>query len=1304
MNRATHLFALAGGLLAAPCFAQVAAPAAARAASLISSAAVAQPMSKIVEAILIQPLQPADEQPEAAAPADAPADAAAPSAPKPAAGAADQHAAYFKALYDSLSPAEQKQMLAYYADMGLNLDEMLGISAKLGEQASKGQQLAQAMRELDFARTPAAVLGARGRLGFGQVAYPNPELMQIPDVAAWIHLQVLAGEWNTLATYLKSRPAPEADAVYAFVLEQLGQRETGMLPEEVLALAHAAPSELKPWQMTTLGKILAQAAGKFSSSTMLAQIRAGTTLFGQGDEAKRRRTVEFLAGGGLVKESYEFLTPIDQALAAQDAPLLLVHARYQRTLAQTMPQGPQAEQLRRSAWELLTQIALLPGASFEKRREALQLAIEGMGDVPRASVSPWLTQVFASDALGPVALELMALQAAKVGDSQQDVEQRAQTILRLKEGVDVLLARQDLDSSALRVPLRMMTTALVQEMEQAITSKGRQRDVAAESQLLLKAVPSERWLSVLEPSLATRARKASIAIATVAEETDAALALVEQAIAASRDEAPAFADHFLQNWEGRLRPKLDVDPEFQFYFWYREYLPMAPLTRGAQRRNLDRLSNLLAQLQAVGVDASKLTNLVPAFRACHATTEVYQRDDIQRVFGSLGAIPPAVAVDLASTMSAGLNGDWRSRDAQRKTGTKRTDSEIAALVDKGYGVALELMDAAVAAEPTEWRYAILRAAIAYDRLQFQQSQGRGGDAEAQTRYRRDAFEAFASAADRYTKAMAEGLERDDPTIYRMWFGAAMGTAELNFIRPEDLPGEGSLQDDQIDLIRKSFDSLPTEARDRHLATFARDMQAAVGRAAPEVKPRLVKQSLRILQDHPAGASLRAMNELYLDLMKNELRLRLSVDGDDRVGVNKPFGVLMSLRYTNSVERETGGFAKYLQNNVWGYTGGSYREVNYRDQLKKNIEESLAKGFTVESIGFFDAFMPGRGVIEDTQDGWVEKPIAYLVLTRKDASVDRLAQITMEMQFNDQTGPVTLALPSNTPALAVGDTFATRPLQDLTISQIVDLRALTPSSGVAKNHPVTLEVRMRGKGILPDVTDVLAGISDALPGFNAGNNAIEAQPQIILQEGALATGRFGWSRSEAEPEGGYPEPDATGMYRLNGERTFIITYTPQGSGAARAFTLPTLTQAATQLPRTKPDDKDFIPLESRTYADLDIVPVTTPVVHIQRSWWRAATLLAIAGVIVLIVAITWLRRRTAQVPALAAAKLAPARMTPLSVLAALRRLESRAGLPADRANELASDIAALEQQAFAPGANPPAESDLQAVISKWSRPA
>ena len=64
----------------------------------------------------------------------------------------------------------------------------------------------------------------------------------------------------------------------------------------------------------------------------------------------------------------------------------------------------------------------------------------------------------------------------------------------------------------------------------------------------------------------------------------------------------------------------------------------------------------------------------------------------------------------------------------------------------------------------------------------------------------------------------------------------MGTAELNFLRPEDLPKEGTLQDDQIDLIRASIEALEPEAYDRHVSAFANDVQAAVARATPETKP------------------------------------------------------------------------------------------------------------------------------------------------------------------------------------------------------------------------------------------------------------------------------------------------------------------------------------------------------------------------------------------------------------------------------------------------------------------------------------
>jgi hypothetical protein len=201
----------------------------------------------------------------------------------------------------------------------------------------------------------------------------------------------------------------------------------------------------------------------------------------------------------------------------------------------------------------------------------------------------------------------------------------------------------------------------------------------------------------------------------------------------------------------------------------------------------------------------------------------------------------------------------------------------------------------------------------------------------------------------------------------------MGTAELNFLNADEMPVEGSPQDDQIGRIKKAIAALPADAAFRHISDFSRAIGNAVGRSDPEVKPRLVKHALRIIGDHPAGASLRSLDELYRDLVKDEIKLRLTLDGEDRVGVGKPFAMMISLRFTNSVDRETGGFAKYLQNNIYARVGRQYREVNYRDEFQKGIETSLNKSFTIEAIGFFDPFMPARGVTENGEDGWLEKP-------------------------------------------------------------------------------------------------------------------------------------------------------------------------------------------------------------------------------------------------------------------------------------------------------------------------------------------
>lgn len=245
-------------------------------------------------------------------------------------------------------------------------------------------------------------------------------------------------------------------------------------------------------------------------------------------------------------------------------------------------------------------------------------------------------------------------------------------------------------------------------MEPRIVKEGRARVIAREAQLLLRAIPSEKWLRALEPSLATRARKACTALATIADETDMALALLRAAVAQSPAEAAEYADDFLQKWKLRLSPQQEYPPEMMQYFaFYRDAMPMAPLTRGRQHRNLDRLAALVGALRAAAVEPRDLPSLVPAFQACHALTEVYDRADIRRMFGTVEAMPPQTAALLANTMGASLNGDWRSRAAQKATGTKRSDTEVALLVDKGYGLALELAESALAHKPGSWDLAAM---------------------------------------------------------------------------------------------------------------------------------------------------------------------------------------------------------------------------------------------------------------------------------------------------------------------------------------------------------------------------------------------------------------------------------------------------------------------------------------------------------------------------------------------------------------------------------------------------------------------
>lgn len=1248
------------------------------------------PTMKAAEPPVVEDAEPADDAAEPAGPAEDAGGApqGTPAAGKPTQLSKDEIAA-LKLLLDSLPKDRQDEVKAYYKDLGLDLDQALGLASAASATAMRFQEAMNTMRELDFARTPKNVLAARAKLGFGQVPQPDPSTARGPDIARWIHLQVMAGEWAAFAQYLASLPPEHAESIYAAVLQSLNRGNSGMLPEEVLALAEASPGEPKEWQSQAWANMLKAAAARNSPGPMLERVRAGTRFFGTADAAKRHRTVELLAGAGLLEQAYGFLPPLADARAAGDGDLVLVHARYQAELADKAGQGSEGEKHRDAAWSLYAEVATMPRASMTARREAIRLAVGMMNDMPRASVQPWLTRVFADDALGPAALEAIAVRASEIGDAKGDEAEKARSILSLKEAVDILLNRNDLDRSVLRVPMRMLTTALVAEMEQAVSKKGGRQTISVEAQLLVRAIPNDAWLDALEPSLAARAGKACVEIATVAGETDTALNLLASAIHRSPDQAREIADAFLKAWQMRLSPKSDIDNDTMIYYFWREYVAQAPLTRGRQRRNIERLGRLIKTLADIGIDARELPDIVPVFKACHGVTEVYERADIDRVFGSIDQVPAATAATLAASMAASLNGDWRNRAVQVQQGVKRTDNEIAELVDRGYGLAIELADRALAVEPDSWRFAVLKAGLAYDRLQFRALKSKG-DAAKNAEYRAAAFAAFGDAAKRYAQAVTAGTEREDADVYIRWFGAAMGTSQLNFISADELPGEGTAPSDQVDLIRAAINALPPDIAFRQISDFARAVSSAVSRSDPEVKPRLVKQALRVVGDHPAGAPLRALDELYRDLVKDEIKLRLTLDGDDRVGLNRPFGLLVSLRFTNSVDRETGGFAKYLQTSAYVRVGRQYQEVNFRDKLQKNLESALAKGFTVESIGFFDPFMPSRGVVESGQDGWLEKPLAYIILSRKDPAADRLPQVSMDMQFEDQTGPVTLVLPSNTPSLAVGEppsgALASRPCEDLKITQVVDPRDARDGQ---KDRAIKLEVIARGKGAIPDFADLITGYQSAIAGYEIKEGGIEARPTSVVQEGG-STGRNFWGPSKP-PEEGYPEPDANGMYRLPVERSWMVTYLPKPGPRASEFRIAALR------------DGVHATLESRYFSDYDLVPVPGELVPVGRSslFWPVA--LGVVAALVIVATVFMIRRRRPAAASSSRAIALPDRITPLSTVTALRRLSAAHAdsLDADRRSRLDSDIAAIELKYFGPGDSHDSDGDLRQTLERWA---
>lgn len=1227
-------------------------------------------------------------------------------------------------LLRTLPLDERQAMVSYYNDLGIDVSASLEAQNSGAAGGGPTRQLMRYIRTVSFIRRPEAVLDARGKIGLVTESLPAVDATD-QEIIQWFHRHAMAAEWDAVKAVLVLRAGREAEALYAAMIQGTNHVQSELIPEDVLGLSEAAPAELSDWQVDALAGLLKKAATKTSTQPLIDQFRKGTTWFGTASDEQRDRTVRLLLAADLPIDAFEFMPSLETAREDENSAVIKGHAEYQLARS-SESSGVESEQLVEKAWELFGEVALMANADADLRSDSLSRAVDLLPRVPPGPGLSWLRALFEHPSLAPVGLQSVALKALKLEDEKLPEETRAQAILTMKEAVDTLLEREEVEGDQLKIPLRMLTIGLLSRAEKAIQEQGAKNGVSEVAVLLLRSMPDQKWREQIEPSLVGRAFLAFIGVALIADETDLALELLKQGIARQSTMSSELATGFLNLWVSRMRARMaqpGTSTNAWMYSYSRRQRPSAPVTRGWQNRNLSRLSQLMSLLKEIGVDGRQLPGVVNALQACYGSTQAFERSDIEEILGPVEQIRAPVAARLASTMRQGLSGDWRSREAQKDAGFERSDSEVRKIVEEGYDLATSLAEAAVTNSQNEqeaWQHATLKAALTFDRMQFRGE--REQDAAAYDAARQVVFRAFRDAASLYRGALAEGRVRANMQIYDVWFSLALGASDLGALTLEDLMTEGLENADQIDRIREDILEMDEDQARYHLGEFARGVVSNLSGANPEVKPRLLQAASRVVGDHPAGAPIRRTLDLYDELVQQEIHLRLAIDGSDRVGT-KPFGATLTLQHTASIDQSAGGFARYLMDSYTEFNAGQWTTINYQERLRKSIESSFNGKVELLGIGFFQPMNPAVSIRIDGETGWQEKPMAYLVLRAIDPSVDRLPEIQMDMHFNDSSGPIVLPVVSNTVLVDAATEPAARPLDDLVIEQSLDARPMLLGKG---DREVTLEVVARAAGVLPELTDLMTSLEDALPGYRLDTSQISADPVDVNQAHRKAeeddsdtttNNRYSYYEKSLPNL----DPDEDGRFRLGTMRKWNVRFIPDTgitNPKPESFKYPSINLAgfsAVESVNSGEAGQDSVVLreERFSYEDYDLLPVEANVVSFSQdgySGWEILVIFAVFAFVGIGIFLRMNKQGNVADRGITSSFDLPESMTPTAAALYLTRFQNESEVnwsPAER-QELRQDIDRLQRAHFADRSLTDTEMDDQSsrelipLVNRWAQ--
>lgn len=673
-----------------------------------------------------------------------------------------------------------------------------------------------------------------------------------------------------------------------------------------------------------------------------------------------------------------------------------------------------------------------------------------------------------------------------------------------------------------------------------------------------------------------------------------------------------------------------------------------PLTRARQERNLTECSRIFEIIRDVGVGLSDDVMLA-GFMACFSRAEIVSRDAVLRVFPDVSSLSDEFIVKLAANVIRDMRANWMNAENRQKLqqeyGTNRTDSDMDNETARAYRGMIDLITERLEISQDSIPLRTMLAALSFDLAEFSKAVGLT-TLEEYTELRDSTFRMFEECYNIYQEGLPEMSEDQYSVDYlKYWFSAVFGASDLSAL-------DVNLNENpsQLERVQATLDAMEEPYRDIHKTLFGKWIVSQWGGLKPHVKLTVLQSTLEVLGNHHSVAMLVTRMEDYDELL-SEVELIAEVDGSTNVGFNRLFGVTLKLRHTDALEREAGGFSRYVRNQVPPFPG-SRDKVDYRNRFAENIGKALKDQFEVAGITWMDAAVRSVGT---PTPHWRETPLAYVSMKALDATVDRVPSIQLDMDFRDQSGLVVLPVLSNIVIIDTGDgNPPPRPVDKVEVRLILDARR-------AAKGEVKLEVAMKGEGILPGAESLLRPASGYSfgPIVDAGNLVLKLEQRgggLVAHTEQNATFPIEWAGPPRDGEFTFPEVS------LKGAKVVYEQYR----------------------------DADIIPA-GRTVALDDV-----------RSWawiFRLWPVPVVGIPLVAILVVIIVRRKQGTEEISAPEFVLPAEVNGISVLSMLERMRRSGRLNAQEDRDaLAADVRSIEEACFS--VDKKRDVDLASIAVKW----